>query len=110
MFRLKELLEESKQDGVLVRDVAKVLFPNTSERNAYHNINNLVLGKVTRINVNDVPKLCAILGVSADYLFGMDNRKVVPTASAADYRLEMAINQAKKLKEGINELLETINY
>ena len=75
MFRLKEAIAYAKEKGLLgkkqKKELAQALWPNSTPRAAYMNFLNLESGKSKKIDVANVPTICRILGVSADFLFGL---------------------------------------
>ena len=73
MFRIKEALAYAKEVGLINKDyeLANKLWSDSSEKSAYMNFRNLIIGKSKKINIGDVPYICKTLGVSADYLFGL---------------------------------------
>ena len=77
MFRLRESIAYAKEKGLLGKrqkqDLAQSLWPESSPRAAYMNFLNLETGKSKKVDVANVPVLCSILGVSADYLFGISD-------------------------------------
>lgn len=75
MIRITEAITYAKEKGLLGKkqkaELAQALWPNSTARAAYMNFLNLETGKSKKIDVATVPVLCNMLGVSADYLFGL---------------------------------------
>lgn len=75
MIRITEAINYAKEKGLLGKkqkaDLAQALWPNSNPKAAYMNFLNLETGKSKKIDVATVPVLCSMLGVSADYLFGL---------------------------------------
>ena len=73
MIRITEAITYAKEKGLLGKkqkaELAQALWPTA--RAAYMNFLNLETGKSKKIDVATVPVLCNMLGVSADYLFGL---------------------------------------
>lgn len=72
-FRLNESFALAKEKGNKVKklDLAKILWPESKDKTAHTNMSNLMHGKVKKIDIDAVPVICAHLGVTADYLFGL---------------------------------------
>ena len=75
MIRITESINHAKEKGLLGKkqkaELAQALWPNSSPKAAYMNFLNLETGKSKKIDIATVPILCSMLGVSADYLFGL---------------------------------------
>lgn len=75
MFRLKEAIAYAKEKGLLgkkqKKELAQALWPNSTPRAAYMNFLNLKTGRSKKVDIEKVPTICRILGVSADFLFGL---------------------------------------
>lgn len=75
MIRITEAINYAKEKGLLGKkqkaDLAQALWPNSNPKAAYMNFLNLETGKSKKIDVATVPIICNMLGVSADYLFGL---------------------------------------
>lgn len=75
MIRITEALTYAKEKGLLGKkqkaELAQALWPNSAPKAAYMNFLNLETGKSKKIDVATVPVLCSMLGVSADFLFGL---------------------------------------
>lgn len=75
MIRITEAITYAKEKGLLGKkqkaELAQALWPNSSPRAAYMNFLNLETGKSKKIDTATVPILCKMLGVSADFLFGL---------------------------------------
>lgn len=75
MIRITEAITYAKEKGLLGKkqkaELAQALWPNSTARAAYMNFLNLETGKSKKIDVATVPVLCNMLGVSADFLFGL---------------------------------------
>lgn len=86
-MRLKEAIAYAKEKGLLgkkqKKELAQVLWPKSTPRAAYMNFLNLENGKSKKIDVESVPTLCSVLGVSADYLFGISNNPTTADKSSA---------------------------
>ena len=82
MFRLKECMNRATENGLLgkKRDLAQTIWAGSSEKSARMNLSNLSNGKSQRIDIRAVPIICAKLGVTADYLFGISDN---PTPDAS---------------------------
>ena len=82
MFRLKECMSRAKENGLLGKkmDFAQTIWKGSSEKSARMNLLNLSNGKSHRIDIGVVPIICAKLGVTADYLFGISDN---PTPEAS---------------------------
>lgn len=75
MFKLKEAIAYAKEKGLLgkkqKKELAQALWPNSTPRAAYMNFLNLETGHSKKVDIEKVPTICRILGVSADFLFGL---------------------------------------
>ena len=75
MFKLKEAIAYAKEKGLLgkkqKKELAQALWPNSTPRAAYMNFLNLETGRSKKVDIEKVPTICRILGVSADFLFGL---------------------------------------
>ena len=82
MFRLKECMNRATENGLLgkKRDLAQTIWAGSSEKSARMNLSNLSNGKSQRIDIRAVPIICAKLGVTDDYLFGISDN---PTPDAS---------------------------
>jgi len=75
MFKLKEAIAYAKEKGLLgkkqKKELAQALWPNSTPHAAYMNFLNLETGRSKKVDIEKVPTICRILGVSADFLFGL---------------------------------------
>ena len=75
MFKLKEAIAYAKEKGLLgkkqKKELAQALWPNSTPHAAYMNFLNLKTGRSKKVDIEKVPTICRILGVSADFLFGL---------------------------------------
>lgn len=75
MIRITEAITYAKEKGLLGKkqkaELAQALWPNSNARAAYMNFLNLESGKSKKVDIATVPIICSMLGVSADFLFGL---------------------------------------
>lgn len=74
MFRLREAFDYAKtKKAVKKKDLARLLWPNSSQGTANANITNLQSGKVKSVDEKKIRIICEYLGVTADYLLGLSD-------------------------------------
>lgn len=95
MIRLAEAMAYAKEKGLLGKkqkaELAQALWPKSNPKSAYMNFLNLESGKSKKVDVEQVPIICSILGVSADFLFGLTD-----TPNASTKKEEIA-NKAREI-------------
>lgn len=104
MIRLKEAIEYARQNGVVFRkkDLARELWPDSPAKSAYMNFLNVEKGKTRKIDDEIIRKLCARLGVTADYLYG---RTDTPNAEREMEEVKQAVCvMADTIKATINNI------
>ena len=74
-FKLNEAIAYAKEKGLVgkkeLTSLAEVLWPESNKHSAYMNFLNLKTGRSKKVDIEKVPTICRILGVSADFLFGL---------------------------------------
>lgn len=74
-FKLNEAIAYAKEKGLVgkkeLTSLAEVLWPESNKHSAYMNFLNLKTGRSKKVDIENVPTICRILGVSADFLFGL---------------------------------------
>lgn len=75
VFRIEEAIARAKANGhkVFKWQVAKKLWPDSTETAQQVNMTRLCSGKQARVSVEWVQVICEMTGCSADYLFGLSN-------------------------------------
>ena len=77
MIRLREAFEYAKATRVVKKkDLARLLWPSSTQATANANITNLQSGKVKNVDEKKIRVICEYLGVTADYLLGLSD---IPT-------------------------------
>lgn len=75
IFKLNEAIAHAKEKGLVgkkeLTSLAEVLWPGSKKHSAYVNFLNLKTGRTKKVDIENVPTICRILGVSADFLFGL---------------------------------------
>lgn len=102
VFKINEAIAYAKEKGLLgkkeIMNLAQVLWPESNERAAYMNFLNLKSGKSKKVDIESVPTICRILGVSADYLFGLSEN---PSLNA---KKEEIVEKAREIVTIANNL------
>lgn len=103
-MNFKQAIKRGRERGVTRQQLCEALYPNVPFENATHNLANLINGKSKKVDIDAVPTICKLCGVSADYLFGLtDNpegadfaevRKAILDAMDAS---ENALNAVNKI-------------
>lgn len=108
-FRLKESLLYAKENGLTKskKEIARIIWPESGEVCARVNMSNLESGRCKRIETKNVAVLCGILGVSADYLFGLTNNPC--PVSSASMAVPGILDSAVKDLNAISERLDTVS-
>lgn len=77
MFRLKEIIKEAKKNKEIhsSSELSREIWKDSNPKSAYTNLNNLVKGKSKKIDIDLIPFLCQKFNVTADYLFGLSEKK-----------------------------------
>lgn len=74
-LKLNEAIAYAKEKGLVgkkeLTSLAEVLWPESKKHSAYVNFLNLKTGRSKKVDIENVPTICRILGVSADFLFGL---------------------------------------
>lgn len=74
-FKLNEAIAYAKEKGLVgkkeLTSLAEVLWPESNKHSAYMNFLNLKTGRSKKVAIENVPTICRILGVTADFLFGL---------------------------------------
>lgn len=75
MLRINEALARCERKGkkVFKKDLAALLWSESSEGAQQVNMTKLVRGRAKKISIEWVDILCRELDCSADYLFGLSN-------------------------------------
>lgn len=74
MIRLREAFEYAKTTRVVKKkDLARLLWPSSTQATANANITNLQSGKVKNVDEKKIRVICEYLGVTADYLLGLSD-------------------------------------
>lgn len=75
MIRLEEALARARHNGRtnVKNELIEALWPGQVRATQIVNFNNLLSGRTKRVDVETVQTICAICGVSADWLFGINN-------------------------------------
>lgn len=105
-IRLNEAFAFAKDSGkkVMKKSLAAELWPGSRPKTAHANISNLCNGKTKKIDIGAVPVICKALGVSADYLFGIDE---APTKAIALKELRERIDAAaSRMKAAVEQVAE----
>ena len=102
MFKLNEAIAYAKEKGLVgkkeLTSLAEVLWPDSNRHAAYMNFLNLKSGRSKKVDIESIPTICRILGVSADFLFGISD---VP--NTADKKEEIA-DKAREIVNIISNL------
>lgn len=72
-LRIEEAVARAKRAGRpdAKEQIVAALWPNAVRPTQLANYNNLLSGKTSRVDVATVQVICAVCGVSADFLFGL---------------------------------------
>lgn len=104
-LRLKEAILFAKSQGKAVNklDLAKALWPDSSDSTARANLCNLEACRCKKIDMEHVSILCKALGVSSDYLFGLTENPR-PVSAKITVVPEIISETIEKLTEAQNLL------
>ena len=74
-MRIEQALARAKDNGqkVMKKELAALLWPDSSPAAQQVNMTKLCSGKTTKISVDWVAIICGATGCSADFLFGLSN-------------------------------------
>lgn len=75
MFRVEEAIGRARANGkkVLKKDLAKSIWPDSSEAAQQVNMTALCSGRKLKVAPEWVEVICKETGVTADFLFGLTN-------------------------------------
>lgn len=106
-FRLNEAVEYAKKNQrVRKKELAQIMWKNSRPKTAATNFTNLITGKTKMIDIEHIPFLCKELGVTADFLFGLEPE---PTRESSDLAKRREINETVGLVEdALSDLKEQI--
>lgn len=99
-LRVREAINIAKANGIKVKkgELACVLWPNSTASGAKCNLCNMEANKMKKITIEQVSLLCNILGVSADFLFGLtDNPVPIENGRAAIREESLKILEAAEI-------------
>lgn len=73
MIRIEQALAVAKENGrkITKKDLASMLWPDTTAAGQQVNMTNLCGGKTARIDPDWIPIICRECGVTADFLFNI---------------------------------------
>lgn len=103
-FKLNEAFAYAKEKGnkIMKRDLAQALWKKSRLKTALANLSNLCNGKTKKVDIEAVPTICATLGVSSDFLFGIS---LYPTKEAEIQGLRERLASMAMLLEEIKQLV-----
>ena len=103
-FKINEAFAYAKEMGnkVMKKDLALMLWKKSKEKSALANVSNLCNGKTKKVDIDAVPVICGLLGVTADFLFGLS---IYPTRGEETKALREKINEMNLLIEGMKALV-----
>lgn len=106
-FRLKEAVEYAKQNQrVRKKELAQTMWKNSRPKTAATNFTNLITGKTKMIEIDFIPFLCKELGVTADFLFGLESE---PTRERSDIvKRKEVIDSIELMQDTLADLKEHI--
>lgn len=75
VLRIEEAIARSRARGKVVKkkDLAKKLFPDTTESNQIVNMSNICRGKTKRVDPDWIVTICLECDCTPNYLFGFEN-------------------------------------
>lgn len=73
MIRVEQAIARAKAEGKIVKkkDIAKMLWPDSSEAAQQVNMTKLCNGKLQKVKPEWIVAICNATGCSPDYLIGM---------------------------------------
>lgn len=107
-LRINEAIALAKEKGIPFRklELAKKLWPDSDANTAKANLSNLIAGRSKKVTIDAVPLLCAELGVTADFLFGLTSVPSTPEREASIAAAGVLVDGAIKALEKAQNVLK----
>lgn len=103
MIQLKESMAFAKEQGRKIKrlDLARSIWPDSSDRAAYMNLHNLESGVVKSITPEAVEVITSVCGVSSDFLLGLTD---VPNDSERIKKMEGISDSLREIADQITQV------